>query len=427
MLRQLTRALVWGGVLPLGLAAQTVAITGGTVYPVHGPKIEHGIVVLRNGTIVAVGANVPIPAGATRIDATGKWVTPGLINASTQLGLTEAGGTAFSGGYDDRSAHGTKGVTAAFDAWEGVNPASAFIIPAWQDGITSVLVHPSGTLLSGRSAMLDLAGGTVDAMLIRAPVAMMGTLDPAAGLSQSRGEALAYLRELLSDAKVYATRKQAFENNQSRAFGASRADLEALIPVVTGKLPLALNVNRASDIRAALALAKEFSLKLIVTGGAEAWEVAADLAAAKVPVMVGAMDNIPENFSLLGQRQENAALLRAAGIAVTLVGNGPGDEENFNVRNIRQEAGNAVAYGMSWDDALRAVTLAPAEAFGVADRVGSLQAGREANVVVWSGDPFEFSTRAEQVFIRGALQHGTSRQDELAQRYLHGKPEYFKP
>jgi imidazolonepropionase-like amidohydrolase len=134
--------------------------------------------------------------------------------------------------------------------------------------------------------------------------------------------------------------------------------------------------------------------------------------------LTGAMNNIPSGFATLGQRQENAALLRKAGVQVALIGNaGGGDEEAFNVRNLKQEAGNAVAYGMSWDDALRAVTLAPAEVFGVADRVGSLQAGREGNVVVWSGDPFEFTTRAERVFVRGREYHDTTRQDLLVDRY----------
>src|SRR3954470_11682213 len=142
-------------------------------------------------------------------------------------------------------------------------------------------------------------------------------------------------------------------------------------------------------------LAKEFNIKLIVGGGAEAWMMADKLAAARIPVLTGAENNIPDGFEKLGQRQENAGLLRAAGVSVSLIGNaGGGDEEAFNVRNIRQEAGNAVAYGLPWVDALRAVTLAPAEMFGVADRVGSLQSGREANVVIWSGDPFELSTVA---------------------------------
>ena len=156
----------------------------------------------------------------------------------------------------------------------------------------------------------------------------------------------------------------------------------------------------------------------MIGGGAEAWMMADKLAAARIPVFTGAMNNIPGGFAALGQRQENAALLRKAGVQVALIGNaGGGDEEAFNVRNLKQEAGNAVAYGMTWDDALRAVTLAPAEFFGVADRVGSLQAGRAANVVIWSGDPFEFTTRAERVFVRGREYTERTRQDLLTDRY----------
>jgi imidazolonepropionase-like amidohydrolase len=140
------------------------------------------------------------------------------------------------------------------------------------------------------------------------------------------------------------------------------------------------------------------------------------------------MNNIPAGFAALGQRQENAALLRKAGVSVALIGNaGGGDEEAFNVRNLRQEAGNAVSYGMTWDDALRAVTLAPAEFFGAADRVGSLQPGREGNVVVWSGDPFEFTTRAEHVFVRGVEYHDKTRQDMLIERYRNLPPTHNSP
>jgi imidazolonepropionase-like amidohydrolase len=139
--------------------------------------------------------------------------------------------------------------------------------------------------------------------------------------------------------------------------------------------------------------------------------------------MAGAMNNIP-GFGALGARQENPALLRQAGVTVLLIGTGS-DPLTFNVRNITQEAGNAVAYGMDWNEALRAITLAPAEVFGVADRVGSLQPGRDANVVVWSGDPFEFSTRVEHVFIRGVPQRlGDSRQDQLIRRYKSFPPDY---
>lgn len=413
--------------LPALASAQTIAITGGTVYPVSGPRIENGTVVIQNGRVLAVGASVPIPAGAERVDATGKWVTPGLINAATSLGLDEAGGPQFSGGYNDTRAAGTKGISAAFNAWEGINPASTYIIPTRKDGITSVIVGPSGGLVSGRAAFVDLAGETVGAMTVRAPVAMYANFDPSAADLQSRGELIGALRTLVGDARLYGTKREAYDANQTRTFAAPRADLEALQPVLAGTLPLAIAVDRASDIRSVLALGKEFGLKLILVGASEGWQVAADIKAANVPVLVGAMNNIPISFTELGARQENAGLLRAAGVTVVLIGNGPGDEASFNVRNIRQEAGNAVAYGMKWDDALRAVTLAPAEVFGVADRIGSLRAGREANVVVWSADPFEFGTRAERVYIRGKLQGGTSRQDELAARYRTLPPTYGKP
>jgi imidazolonepropionase-like amidohydrolase len=191
-----------------------------------------------------------------------------------------------------------------------------------------------------------------------------------------------------------------------------------MIPVIEGRLPLVITVDRASDIDAAMRLAREFNVKLMIGGGAEAWMMADKLATAHIPVLTGAMNNIPAGFAALGQRQENAALLRKAGVPVALIGNaGGGDEEAFNVRNLKQEAGNAVAYGMKWDDALRAVTLAPAEIFGVADRVGSLQPGREGNVVVWSGDPFEFTTRVEHVFVRGREYNDKTRQDLLMERY----------
>ena len=201
-----------------------------------------------------------------------------------------------------------------------------------------------------------------------------------------------------------------------------------MIPVLDGRMPLVLQASRASDIETALQIAQEYSLKLVIAGAAEGWMVADKIAAAKVPVLVGAMNNIPLSFSTLGSRQENAAQLRAAGVSISMIGNaGGGDEEAFNVRNIRQEAGNAVAYGLPWAEALRAVTLSPAETFGVADRIGSLQPGREANLVVWSGDPFELSTIAERVLVRGREFTAPTRQDLLEQRYKNLPPNYRKP
>ena len=403
--------------------AQTVAITGGRVFPVSGPPIDNGTVIITDGRITAVGANVPVPSNAQRIDASGKWVTPGLINPATQLGLIEV---AAVGDTRDASARGRgDAINASFTPWLGLNPASVLLAPARDEGVTSVVVFPSGGLVSGQAAIIDVLGDTsASTMLRRAPIAMVAQVsNPGAAETGAQGELLMKLRILLDDTRAYAQRRADYERGATRDLIARRADLEAMIPVVRGSLPLLVNADSRADIEAALDLAREYELDLIIAGGTDAWQIADQLAAARVPVMAGAMNNIPA-FSALGARQDNPALLRAAGVEVLLVGTGS-DPLTFNVRNIKQEAGNAVAYGMDWDDALRAITLAPAEVFGVADRVGSLENGRDANVVVWSGDPFEFGTRAEHVFIRGVAQNlGDSRQDQLIRRYRRLPPDY---
>jgi imidazolonepropionase-like amidohydrolase len=409
----------------LPLQAQTIAITGGRVFPVSGPVIEGGTVIVTNGRITAVGANVTIPADAQRIDATGKWVTPGFINSSTQLGVIEVSAVAST---SDIRARGKDNISAAFTVWEGLNPNSVMFAPARNEGITTIAVIPAGGLVSGQAALLNVVPGTTTDMIIRAPVAMVAQIGDAnsAGVS-SRGELMVKLRELLEDTRFFQSRRAAFERAETRDFAASRLDLRAMIPVVGGTLPLIIAVDRASDIDAALRVAREYNLKIIIGGGAEAWMLADKLAAARVPVLTGAMNNIPGGFAALGQRQENAALLRRAGVTVALIGNAGGDEEAFNARNLKFEAGNAVAYGMSWDDALRAVTLAPAEVFGVSDRLGTLQAGRDGNIVIWSGDPFEFASRAERVFIRGREYAGMTRQDMLTERYKRLPNTYNQP
>jgi imidazolonepropionase-like amidohydrolase len=404
-------------------AAQTIAITGGKVFPVSGPPIENGTVIISNGRIVSVGAGVAIPADAQRIDATGKWVTPGLINSATQLGLVEIGQVADT---RDMRARGKDNISASFTVWEGLNPSSVMLAPARKEGVTTFVILPTGGLVSGQAAIVDLVDGTTTDMIMRSPVAMVAEIgDASSAGTGSRGELIVKLRELLDDTKFFMTHRAEYDRAQTRDFHASRLDLEAMIPVVQGRLPLLVVVDKESDIDAAMRIAREYGLKLIIGGGAEAWMMAGKLAAARIPVLTGAMNNIPAAFSMLGQRQENAGLLSAAGIRVGLVGNaGGGDEEAFNVRNIKQEAGNAVAYGMTWDNALKAVTLWPAEIFGVADRVGSLTPGHEANVVIWSGDPFEFTTRAEHVWVRGIERNEKTRQDLLTERYLNlpGKP-----
>jgi imidazolonepropionase-like amidohydrolase len=406
------------------VGAQTVAITGGKVYPVSGPVIENGTVLIRDGKIVAVGTNVTVPNDATRIDAAGKWVTPGLINAFTGLGVSEIGQVQAT---VDRRARGDSGIAAAFPVWEGINPASTMFPPARNEGVTSVVVVPTGGLIAGQAALIDLVPGSLADMIDKAPVAMVAQFgDPRAGGSGARGEQYVRLKELLEDARTYSRRRADFERAQTRSFAARRADLEALVPVVEGRLPLLVGADQASDIDAVLRLAREESIKVMIAGGAESWTVAERLASANVPVFVGSMNNIP-SFASLGVRQETPSLLHKAGARVVLIGNGSGDDEVFNVRNIKYDAGVAVAYGLTWDDALRAVTLTPAEVLGVANRIGSLQPGRDANLVVWSGDPFEFATRAEHVLIRGREVAQPSRQDELMRRYRSTPPAYRKP
>ncbi len=396
-------------------AAQTVAITNGTVYPVSSAPIPNGTVLIRDGVIVAVGARVTIPADARRIDATGKVVTPGLINSVTELGVVEIDQVKDT---RDNSAKGTNNISAAFRVWEGLNPASALFAPTRNEGITTAIITPRGGLVSGQAAVIDLVSGHASDMVRRAPVAMVVQIDSAndAGTG-ARGELMSKLRVLLDDVKFYAEHRAEYDRGAARSLSAPKADLEALIPVLDGKMPLMLEANRMDEIDAALVLAHDYALKLMIVGGAEAWMTADRLAATQVPVLTGAMSNIPSSFATLNQRQENAGLLRRAGVRVVLVATSGTDVTRFNARNLKYEAGNAVAYGMTHDDALRAVTLTPAEVFGISDRIGSLQTGRDANVVVWSGDPFEFSTQVEHVLIRGREVKEPSRQDLLIERY----------
>ncbi|MEO6446063.1 MAG: amidohydrolase family protein [Gemmatimonadaceae bacterium] len=401
--------------------AQTIAITGGKVYPVSGPVIENGTVLIRNGQIVAVGANVTVPADAQRVDATGKWVTPGIFNATTSLGITEVGAVQES---NDVSARGRgDGVNASLRVWEGFNPASPLLQVTRNDGVTTVGVIPRGGLVGGQGAVVALADGSLGEVVLKAPAAMFANIgSKGQDRGASRAEVFQRLREVLTEARGWPARRARFESNNSRELAARPMDLEALQPVLRGELPIILDVDRASDIEVALQIAKEFGLRLVLSSAAEAWKVADKIAAANAYVMVGALDNSPGSFSTLGIRQENAALLDRAGARLVIAGGA----DAFNARNVKYEAGNAVAFGLPWAAALRAVTLTPAELYGVADKVGSLQAGRDATLVIWSGDPFEPYTHADKVFVRGVEVQRSSRQDELMRRYKTLPPDYLK-
>jgi len=398
------------------LLAQTIAITGGTVYPVSGPKIDNATVLIRDGRIAAVGTNVAVPAGATRIDAAGKWVTPGFIDGAGQMGLREISAVQNT---NEATLRGNE-VAAAFNVLEGINPASTLIAVNRMEGITSTVAVPNGSLIWGQAVMIDLDGETIDAMRVKSPVAMVADLSEGAKEAGggSRAGVAQRLRRVLNDAREYATRRADFRRAQIQPLSASAADLEALQPVLSGELPLLVVANRRRDIETALRIAREYKLKLILAGAAEGWMISGEIAAAGVPVLVEPMDNIP-TFDALGIRYENAPLLARGGVKVALM-----ETATENTRDLRQQAGNAVASGMTWEQALRAVTLTPAEVFGVADRYGSLDAGKVANVVVWSGDPFDFSTGVEHVYIRGREIPLRSRQTELLERYKTLPPKY---
>jgi imidazolonepropionase-like amidohydrolase len=397
------------------LVAQTIAITGGTVFPVSGPKIENGTVVIKDGRILAVGRSITIPDGSTRVDATGKWVTPGLFHASTQLGLTEVGSVDAT---NEGNRSGT--INAAFNVAEGINPAVVNIPIARMGGVTTALTGPSGGLIAGQAVIIDLNGDHIESLVRKSPAAMVIDLSESskgAG-GGSRAGVLQLLRQTFTDAQEYERRKSDFRRNQIQPLAASAADLEALGPVLRGEIPVYAIANRKSDIESALRLSREFRLKLIISGGTEAWEVADELARAGIPVLVNPILDIP-TFDGPASRFDNAALLRKAGVQVILV-----EAESGGPRNLRWAAGHAVEFGMGWDDALRAITLAPAEALGVADQYGSLDAGKLANVVVWSGDPLDFSSRAEKIYIRGVDVPMVSRQTELLDRYRTLPPSY---
>ena len=398
------------------LLAQTIAITGGTVYPVSGPKLENATVLIRDGRIAAVGTNVAVPAGATRIDASGKWVTPGFIDGAGQMGLREISAVQNT---NEATLRGNE-VAASFNVLEGINPASTLIAVNRMEGITSTVAVPNGSLIWGQAVMIDLDGESIEAMRVKSPAAMVADLSEGAkdAGGGSRAGVAQRLRRVLNDAREYATRRADYRRAQIQPLGASAADLEALQPVLRGELPLVVVANRRSDIETALRIGREYKLKLILAGAAEGWMIPQEIAAAGVPVLVEPMDNIP-SFDALGIRYENAPLLAKGGVKVALM-----ETATENTRDLRQQAGNAVASGMTWEQALRAVTLTPAEIFGVADRYGSLDAGKVANVVVWTGDPFDFSTGVEHVLIRGKDIPLRSRQTELLERYRTLPPKY---
>lgn len=398
--------------------ADTIAIVGATVYQTPTQKLDGATVIVVDGKITAVGVGAAIPAGATQIDGTGKIVTAGLIESSTTLGLVtiDLEPSANDGDLGDTPGD-TDGIHAAYrviDAYDG----DAVTIPiARTGGITSAVIAPSGGLVSGQSAWFDLADGHTADDAVRAPLAMhalLGVIDEAGG---SRGRAIERLRELLDDAALYRKNKKAYDKNQSRTMAAGRLDLEALGPVLAGTVPLVVRASSETDLRAALRLAKALKLRLVIEGGTEAWKLADALAKAKVPVIVDPSANLPDDLAAPDVRDDAIKLLVDAGVQVAISTLGAGSSPGAsNARVLRQLAGIAVGDGLAWADALAAITTVPAKIFGVPGR-GTVTKGAVADLVVWSGDPLELSTRAEVVIVGGVQQSMVTHQSRLLDTY----------
>jgi len=280
------------------------------------------------------------------------------------------------------------------------------------EGVTSAAVSPNGGLISGQVAWVDLVHGAKDAVA-RPRVAIDAALGQSYG--GSRAATLAKLREVLTDARFYRQRRAAHDRRQSRDLAAHPLDLAALQPVLARRIPLTVSANRASDILALLEVARELRIRLAILGGAQAWRVAEELAKADVIVIIQPSRNLPSSFDSIGARLDNAALLHRAGVRVGIAMLG----EAHNLRNVTQEAGIAVAYGLDREAALQAITLNIAEAYGMAEHYGSIEAGKVANIAVWETDPFELSNWPTQVYIRGKAVPMVSRQTLLRDRYMN--------
>jgi imidazolonepropionase-like amidohydrolase len=400
---------------PQSAAQSVIAIEGGTVHTMVGAPIPNATVLIRDGRIAEVGTSVVVPADALRIDARGQHVTPGFIESGTQIGLLEV--DAVAGSVDHTLTQTTvvrDQIRAGFNIADALNPNSTVIPVTRIEGVTTAVSRPRGGLIAGQGVILDLDGTSLDQMIIRSPVGMWAALSEAGAgvVGGTRAASTMRLREVLEDARLYPQRIADIERGAAREYAASRLDLAALQPVLARELPLVIEAHRASDITAAIRIAQDYNLRLVLTGATEGWMVAADIARAGVTVIVRVLENLPQSFERLGARYENAALLAQAGVRVVLTSG-----DTHNARNLRQEAGNAVAYGMSHDEALRAVTFYAAQLWGLPD-YGALQAGSIANVVVWGGDPLELLTPVNHVIIRGREIPRVSRQTQLRDRYM---------
>ncbi|WP_231745216.1 MULTISPECIES: amidohydrolase family protein [Microbulbifer] len=416
-------ALVLSAAVP-NVVAETLLIKGGRVHTLaEAGTLPTGDVLIRDGRVEKVAPSIAVKADR-EIDARGKIVTPGVIAPVSEIGLVEIGAASSTNDY----AVSGDSIGAAFDPLPAYNPKSTLIPFNRAGGVTRALVFPGikmwgegvgdpQRVFAGRSFAITL-NGEFDSV-VATDLAQKAYTGEAGSLlaGGSRANAIAKVRNALEEAREYRQNRDAIRSGQWRELNHSIDDLEALQPLIDGKQPLLLTANRASDIIAALDLARQFQLQLVILGAAEGWMVADRIAAAKVPVIIDAINNLPTAFESLGARLDNAALLQRAGVKVVI--SGPGYASTHNVYLARQSAGNAVAAGLPYEEALKSISRNVAEVFRIGG--GSVEPGRVADLVIWSGDPLEVTSYAEAVLINGEPQSLVNRSTRLRDRYL--KPQ----
>lgn len=449
MICRVAAALFLAASVPAG--AQTFAIVGGTVALGDGSApIPNGVVVVRDGRIVAAGdVRMKLPDGTQTIDATGKWVTPGIVAGFSRLGLTDVSGGA-EGANDESADKGP--FNAAIDVAPAINPNYQPVGVNRADGVTRAVVAPRAehSIFAGQGAVIDTGAdpdpitkrkafqfvelgqnGAEDAGGSRpsAYVLFHNALREAAELGRYAGQ----VRSASTAAPDDRLRPTVQNPNETRLYGRSaersqdvlltRFDAAALVPVLQGRQPLLVHVERASDILNVLDLRREFpSLKIVIVGASEGWLVAKQIAASGIPVIASALNDLPESFEEIASTQSNIGRMRATGVNVSI--GMINDDDAHRLFYERQYAGNLVALqkipgatGVTWGEAFSMITSKPAEALGLAGEIGRLAPGEHADVVIWSGDPLEVTSGAEQVFIDGVEQPLETHQKRLLERY----------
>lgn len=399
------------------VSAETIAITGGRVIIGDGSApIDGGTVVIRDGNVVAAGVGVAVPAGARTIDASGKWVTPGVFAGFTRLGLAEVDAV---NGTNDKSG-GRSGFSAAIDIAPAIDPFRSPFAVNRSAGVTRAVVAPEAadSIFAGQGAIADLGA---DSDAVTKPRAFQFAVFGEEGASNAGGSRAGthlHFRAMLREAQDYAAGRGNFDDELLKA-----EDAKALLSVLRGETRLLIHVEGANDILRLLELRREFpAIKMVFVGASEGWRVAPQLASAGVPVIASALNDLPATFEMLGATQSNIGRMKAAGVKVAI--GMINDRDSHQLRYTTQYAGNLVslqrvprATGLTWDDAFAAISSVPADIMGVGDRFGSLKAGKVADVVVWDGDPLELSSAATTVIIDGIEQPLGNRQMRLRDRY----------